>query len=81
MEYVSSKAIAEKWGVTVRAVQLMCVQGKIKRAKKLEYGRVWLIPSNAERPIRGSNKRGNNKTKANIVNNLVENEGTEIKKD
>jgi hypothetical protein len=34
MEYVSSKAIAEKWGVTVRTVQFMCVQGKINGAKK-----------------------------------------------
>ena len=51
MEYVSSKAIAEKWGITVRAVQLMCVQGKINGAKRLEDGKVWLIPNNAERPV------------------------------
>lgn len=38
MEYVLSKAIAEKWGVTVRACQIMCVQGKIKGAKRLDGG-------------------------------------------
>ncbi len=52
MEYVSSKAIAEKWGITVRAVQLMCVQGKIIGAKRLDEGKVWLIPDNAERPVK-----------------------------
>jgi len=51
LEYVSSKAIAEKWGVTVRAVQLMCVHGKIKGAKRLDDGKVWLIPDDAERPV------------------------------
>jgi hypothetical protein len=51
LEYVSSKAIAEKWGVTVRAVQLMCVQGKIKGAQRLDDGKVWLIPKDAERPV------------------------------
>ena len=30
MEYISVKAIAEKWNITKRAVQLMCTQGKIK---------------------------------------------------
>jgi len=59
LDYVSSKAIAEKWGITVRAVQLMCVQGKIKGAKRLDNGKVWLIPVDAERPVdyRRKNKR------------------------
>ncbi|WP_407355687.1 DNA-binding protein [Methanolobus sp. WCC5] len=51
LDYVSSKAIEEKWGITVRAVQLMCVQGKINGAKRLDNGKVWLIPADAERPV------------------------------
>ena len=63
MEYVSSKAIAEKWGVTVRAVQLMCVQGKIKGAKRLDDGKIWLIPNDAVRPANRKMKNTKEKMK------------------
>jgi len=51
MEYISVKAIAEKWNIGKRAVQLMCTQGKIKGAKRLSDSGVWLIPEDAKRPI------------------------------
>jgi len=67
MEYISSKAIAEKWGITVRAAQLMCVQGKIEGAKRLDEGKIWLIPHNAERPA--NNKLKKTKEKMKELNN------------
>lgn len=47
--YLSIKEIAEKWGITPRRVQVLCVTGRIKGAGKI--GGVWAIPSDAERPV------------------------------
>lgn len=46
--YVSVKEIAEKWGITVRRVQMMCTGGLIPGAKKV--GKLWMLPENAVRP-------------------------------
>lgn len=48
MEYRPVKEIADEWGITVRRVQMMCVDGKIPGAKKV--GKLWMIPENPERP-------------------------------
>lgn len=47
--YVSIKQTAEKWGITPRRVQMLCVAGRIEGAGKT--GREWAIPTDAERPI------------------------------
>lgn len=49
--YVTIKEIAEKWGMTPRWVQKLCVDGKIPEAVK--FGRAWAIPVSAERPEDG----------------------------
>ena len=54
LNLMSSKQAAEKWGITDRQVQSLCLQGKIKDAAKL--GREWLIPKDAPRPIDGRTK-------------------------
>ena len=46
--YSTIKEIAEKWGITPRRIQVLCVSGRIKGATK--FGREWAIPSNAQRP-------------------------------
>ena len=46
--YVSIKEVAEKWGLTPRRVQVLCVNGGIKGAGKI--GGVWAIPVDAQRP-------------------------------
>ncbi|MBP5255888.1 MAG: helix-turn-helix domain-containing protein [Clostridia bacterium] len=48
MKYISAGEAAEKWGVTVRRVQTFCEQGRIKGQKR--FGRMWMIPENAEKP-------------------------------
>lgn len=35
-KYLTAKEISDKWGISVRAVQTMCVNGKIEGAKNLE---------------------------------------------
>ena len=54
LNLMSSKQAAEKWGITDRQVQSLCLQGKIKDATKL--GREWLIPKNAPKPLDGRTK-------------------------
>ena len=49
--YTTIQEVAQKWGLTPRRIQVMCVSGKIKGATK--FGRAWAIPSDTERPVDG----------------------------
>lgn len=48
MKYISAKEAAEKWGVTIRRVQILCNEEKIKGA--VRFGRAWMIPEQAVLP-------------------------------
>ena len=48
MEYLSISQTAEKWGITRRRVQRLCVEGRISGATKI--GSYWAIPVDAEKP-------------------------------
>lgn len=48
MEYRPIKEIADEWGLTVRRLQMLCMDGKIPGAKKI--GKLWVVPSNPKRP-------------------------------
>lgn len=48
MEYISVKEAAEKWGVTLRCVQKLCSEGRIKGVTK--FGKSWMIPERAILP-------------------------------
>ncbi len=54
--YATIKEIAEKWDMTPRWVQKLCVDGKILGAVK--FGRAWAIPENVEKPKDGRVKTG-----------------------
>ena len=54
LNLMSSQQASEKWGITDRQVQSLCLQGKIEGATKL--GRAWLIPKDAPKPIDGRTK-------------------------
>jgi hypothetical protein len=49
MEYITAQEAADKWGVTRRYVQILCVKGRIEGAKKM--ANLWLIPKDAEKPM------------------------------
>lgn len=49
MEYISAIEASENWGVSLRQVQRLLAGERIPRAKK--YGRSWMIPADAEKPI------------------------------
>ncbi len=56
MEYLKIDEIAKKWGLGVRRVQLLCAGGKIDGA--VRFGRDWMIPNDAIKPIDGRTKAG-----------------------
>ena len=48
MEYLSIKQTSEKWGITVRRIQVLCADRRIPGATKI--GSYWAIPADAEKP-------------------------------
>lgn len=47
MEYLSIKQTSEKWGISVRRIQVLCSEGRIPGATKI--GSYCAIPSDAEK--------------------------------
>lgn len=47
MKYLSIKQTSEKWGITVRRIQVLCTEGRIPGATKL--GLYGAIPVDAEK--------------------------------
>ncbi len=56
MEYLKISQIAETWGISPRRIQILCSKGKIEGA--VRFGRDWMIPKGATRPIDGRTKVG-----------------------
>lgn len=48
MEYLTTAEFAVKLGISQRRVAIYCKEGRIDRA--VLKGRIWLIPSNTEKP-------------------------------
>lgn len=49
MDYITAQEAAEKWKITRRRVQILCVEGRIQGA--IKKANLWLIPNNAEKPL------------------------------
>ena len=56
MEYLSIKQTSEKWSISVRRIQVLCVEDRISGATKI--GSYWAIPADAEKPSDGRIKSG-----------------------
>lgn len=54
MEYLNITDTAEKWGITPRRLQTLCLNGKIEGATR--FGKAWMIPKDAQKPIDGRTK-------------------------
>ena len=48
MEYLSIKQTSEKWGITVRRIQVLCTEGRIPGSTKIVS--YWAIPADSEKP-------------------------------
>lgn len=51
MQAITTREVAEKWGLSQRRVRELCEQGLIDGAKR--HGRIWLIPQAATEPRDG----------------------------
>ena len=49
LSYMSAREVAEKWNISQRRVAILCSEDRIKGA--MMVGNMWIIPSNAEKPI------------------------------
>lgn len=56
MDYMTIKETAEKWGLSVRRVQVICNENKIPGV--IKFGREWAIPKDAVRPVDNRVKSG-----------------------
>ena len=55
LDWISPLQASENWGITERQVQALCKSGKIEGV--IKWGRSWLIPKDAQRPIDGRTKQ------------------------
>ena len=53
-DYMTIAEASEKWGISQRQVQHLCTLGSVEGAVK--FGRAWMIPMNAKKPIDGRTK-------------------------
>lgn len=49
MEFMSAREAADKWGISQRRVAVLCSEQRIAEATMV--GNMWIIPSNAEKPV------------------------------
>jgi len=59
MDFMTTKEVAELWGISVRRVQVLCDRGKVEGAKK--FGAMWIIPKGTPKPIDGRTRNGRRK--------------------
>jgi len=48
MEYLSIRETSEKWGLSVRRIQVLCANNRIDGVTRI--GNMWVIPKGAEKP-------------------------------
>jgi hypothetical protein len=58
MDYISVKAASEKWGISERWIQKLCEENRIEGIER--FGRAWMIPKDANKPIDGRTKNARN---------------------
>ncbi len=56
MNYIKVSDAAQRWNITAHRVQEYCKGGRIPGA--FRFGRDWMIPADAERPVDGRSKAG-----------------------
>ena len=52
--YITSQEAADKWGITVRQVQILCKDQRIAGSERM--GKIWVIPEDAPKPTRNKAK-------------------------
>ena len=50
MQYLSIRQVAEKWGISARRVNVLCLEGRIDGDIKIDS--YWAVPATAEKRIK-----------------------------
>ena len=48
MKYFSIRQTAERWGISIRRIQILCGEGRVPGAVRIGYS--WAIPDNEPKP-------------------------------
>ncbi len=48
MKYLSIRQTAERWGISTRRIQILCAEGRIPGAIRIDYS--WAIPDDEPKP-------------------------------
>lgn len=56
MEYMSVNQAAQQWGISIRRIQVLCVQDRIPGVCRI--GNMWAIPRSAQKPADARIKSG-----------------------
>jgi len=59
--YIKAEVAAEKWNVSPRQVQRMCIEGRIEGV--IKFGNTWAIPEHADKPTRTGKLKPGRKSK------------------
>lgn len=68
MEYLNITETAEKWGISTRRLQTLCANGKVEGAAR--FGKAWMIPKTAQKPIDGRTKASKNNRETLLEKNM-----------
>ena len=56
MDYLKIEDMAKLWKISPRRLQTLCAQGRVEGATR--FGRAWMIPAQASRPVDGRSRQG-----------------------
>lgn len=56
MDYLKIEDMAKLWNISPRRLQTLCAAGRVEGATR--FGRAWMIPAQAVRPVDGRSKAG-----------------------
>ena len=48
MKYLSIRQTAERWGISTRRIQILCAEGRVPGAIRIDYS--WAIPDDEPKP-------------------------------
>ncbi|MBR4026447.1 MAG: DNA-binding protein [Lachnospiraceae bacterium] len=51
MEFLTTVELSKKWNISSRRIGVLCAEGRIDGV--IKKGKMWLIPSNAVKPVDG----------------------------
>ena len=70
MQHLSVRQTSEKWGISARRIQILCKEGRVSGAIRIDYS--WAIPEDADKPEDARVKTGKYAKQKKISNCLGE---------